>query len=149
MQNGKVISLYVTMPDMMRAGHRMRCDDIECDSDGIMGDIHYDTERDYVMMLTSQMSYDIAKEAGIVIENGVLMESIHVDVDLYHLKKGSLIEIGDTILEVEAPCEVYGYLMALDPALPELLEGKRGLFVRPVDHGQIFKDDEVKVLKEA
>ena len=31
MTNGKVLSLYMTMPDMIRAGHRMRVEDMDCD----------------------------------------------------------------------------------------------------------------------
>ncbi len=149
MANGKVLALYMTMPDLMRSGHRMRCEDFECDPDGIIGDMNYETSEDYVMLLTSQKSYDIVEEAELVIDQGVLMESIHVDVDLYGLKKGSIIELGETLLEVTGPCESYGYLMALAPELPELLKGNRGIFVRPLDHGKISVGDEVKVLKEA
>lgn len=149
MTNGKVLALYMTMPDLMRSGHRMRCEDFECDPDGIIGDMNYETSEDYVMLLTSQKSYDIVEEAELVIDQGVLMESIHVDVDLYGLKKGSIIELGETLLEVTGPCESYGYLMALAPELPELLKGNRGIFVRPLDHGKISVGDEVKVLKEA
>jgi MOSC domain-containing protein YiiM len=38
--------------------------------------------------------------------------------------------------------------MALAPELPELLRGKRGLFVRPLEYGRISVGDEVTVLKE-
>ncbi|WP_309500213.1 MOSC domain-containing protein [Sulfurovum sp.] len=149
MTNGKVLALYMTIPDLMRAGHRMKCDDFECDPDGIIGDMKYETTQDKVMVLTCQKSYDIAQEAGIIVDQGVLLENIHVDVDLYHLKVGSVIEIGDTLLEVTGICGSYGYLMALAPELPELLEGKRGFFVRPLEHGKISVGDEVKVDKEA
>ncbi len=148
MQSGKVLALYMTMPDMIRSGHRMSCEDFECDSDGILEDSNYDSDQDYVMMLTCQTTYDIIEEAELVLERGVLMENILVDIDLYGLKKGSVIELGDTLLEVTGPCESYGYLMALAPELPELIRGKRGLFVRPLDHGKISVGDEVKVLKE-
>lgn len=100
MMNGKVLALYMTMPDMMRSGHRMTCEDIECDPDGIIGDMNYETSEDKVMLLTSQKSYDIAEEEGIMIDQGVLMESIHVDVDINGLKTGSMIEVGDAFLEV-------------------------------------------------
>jgi len=130
MTNGKVLALYMTMPDLMRKGYRMRCDDFECDPYGILEDMNYETSEDKVMLLTSQKSYDIIEEAELVVDQGVLMENIHVDVDLYHLNPGSVIEIGDTFLEVTSPCEAYGYLMALAPELPDLLRGKRGLFVR-------------------
>lgn len=150
MTNGKVMALYMTMPDLLRKGHRMRCNDIECDPDGVIGDMNYEeTPEDKVMLLTCQKSYDIAQENEIVVDQGVLMENIHVDADLYDLKPGSVIEIGDTFLEVTGPCEAYGYLMALAPELPELLQGKRGLFVRPLEHGKITIGDKVKVVKEA
>jgi len=87
MTNGKVLALYMTMPDMMRAGHRMTCDDIECDEDGVIGDMNYETSEDKVMLLTSKKSYDIAEEEGLVIDQGVLMESICVDLDINGLKK--------------------------------------------------------------
>ncbi len=149
MKSGKVLALYMTMPDMLiRTGHRMSCEDFECDPDGILEDSNYESDQDYVMMLTCQTTYDIIEEAELVLEKGVLMENVLVDIDLYGLKKGSVIELGDTLLEVTGPCESYGYLMALAPELPELIRGKRGLFVRPLDHGKLSVGDEVKVLKE-
>ena len=147
MTSGKVLALYMIVPDLMRSGHRMVCDDIDCDPDGIIGDMNYESGAEHVMLLVSQKSYDIANEAGIVIDEGVLMESVHVDIDLYGLKKGSVIELGETLLEVTGPCEFYGYLSALAPELPELLEGKRGVFVRPMDYGRISVGDEVKVIQ--
>lgn len=149
-ENGKVLALYITMPDMMiRSGHRMSCEDIDVDEGGIIGDVSYESSEDKVMMLTSKKSYDIIDEAELFIDKGVLMESIHVDIDLYSLGKGSLIEIGDVIFEVTGPCESYAYLAALAPELPELLKGNRGIFVRPTEEGRLCLGDEVKVLKEA
>jgi MOSC domain-containing protein YiiM len=149
MTNGKVLALYMTMPDMLiRSGHRMSCEDIDIDEAGIIGDIGYDSSEDKVIMLTSKKSYDIIDEADLFIDKGVLMESIHVDIDLYALGKGSLIEIGNVILEVTGPCESYGYLAALSPELPELLKGNRGIFVRPTEDGRLTLGDKVKVLKE-
>ena len=149
MNTGKVLALYMTIPDLMKAGHRMKCEDFECDPEGIIGDMKYETTQERVMVLTCQKSYDIADEAGIVVEQGVLLENIHVDIDLYGLKVGSVIEIGEALLEITGICGSYGYLMALSPELPELLEGKRGFFVRPLEHAQIFVGDEVSVAKEA
>ena len=145
MSNGKVLALYMTMPDMMRTGHRQTCEDFDCDPDGIIGDMNHGIREERVMLLTSQITYDIAAEADIVIEQGVLLENIHVDIDLYDLKVGDVIEIGDTLLEVTEHCESYGYLYALAPELPELIQGKRGLFVQPLDYGMIAVGDKVTV----
>lgn len=149
MTTGKVLTLYMTMPDMMRSGHRMKCDDFECDPNGIQGDVNYENGAEHVMLLVSKKSYDIIEAAELVLEKGVLMENIYVDVDLYHLGKGSIIEIGETLFEVTGPCEAYRYLYSLAPELPELIHGKRGLFVSPVEEGRVEVGHGVKVVKEA
>ncbi len=149
MTSGKVLTLYMTMPDLMRSGHRMKCEDFECDPSGIQGDLNYDNGAEHVMLLVSQKSYDLIEEAELVVDKGVLMENIFVDVDLNHLKKGSVIEIGDTMFEVTGPCEAYRYLYALAPELPELIHGNRGIYVTPMDQGRIEVGNDVTVLKEA
>ncbi len=148
MENGTVLALYMTMPDMMRAGHRMACDDIDCDEGGVIGDMNYETSEERVMLLTCKKSYDLVEEAELVIDVGVLLENIYVDINLYGLKKGSIIEINETFFEVMEPCEAYGYLSALAPELPDILRGNRGIFVRPVEYGNISLGDAVKVVKE-
>ncbi len=149
MTSGKVLSLYMTMPDMMRSGHRMKVEDIECDENGIMGSRDYENGTERPMVLVSKKSYDIIEEAELFFERGLLMEDIYVDVDLYHLKKGSVIEIGEIMFEVQGPCEDYRYLYAFAPELPELIQGNRGLFITPIDYGRIEVGDEVSVIKEA
>jgi hypothetical protein len=54
MTNGKVVTLYMTMPDMMRSGHRMRVEDIECDENGIMGSRDHENETERPMVLVSK-----------------------------------------------------------------------------------------------
>ncbi|MBN2816617.1 MAG: hypothetical protein JXQ67_08030 [Campylobacterales bacterium] len=148
MTTGKVVNLYMTMPDMMRAGHRMRVDDMECDENGIMGSRDYENGTQRPMVLVSKKSYDIIEDAELYFERGLLMEDIYVDVDLYHLNKGSIIEIGEMVFEVSGPCEDYRYLYAFAPELPALIKGKRGLFITPIEYGRIEIGDEVNVLEE-
>ena len=149
MTSGKVLTLYITMPDMMRAGHRMRVEDIEIDENGIMGSRDYENDTERKMVIVSKKSYDIIEEAELVFERGLLMEDIYVDIDLYHLKEGSVIEIGEMLFEVNGPCEDYRYLYSFAPELPELIHGKRGLFISPLDYGGVQKGNEVKIIKEA
>jgi len=137
------------MPDMMRSGHRMRVEDIECDENGIIGSKDYENGTERPMVLVSKKSYDIIEEAELAFERGLLMEDIYVDVNLYHLNKGSVIEIGDMLFEVLGPCEDYRYLYAFAPELPELIRGQRGLFISPIEYGRAEVGDEVIVVKEA
>ena len=146
--SGNVVNLYMTMPDMMRSGHRMRVEDMDIDENGIMGSRDYENGTDRSMVLVSKKSYDIIEEAELVFERGLLMEDIYVDIDLYHLNKGSVIEIGEVLFEVTGACEDYRYLYAFAPELPALLEGKRGLFLSPMDYGCVQVGNEVKILKE-
>ena len=148
MTTGKVLNLYMTMPDMIRAGHRMQVEDMDCDEDGIMGSRDYENGSEHKMVIVSKKSYDIIEEAELVVDQGVLMEDIYVDVDINHLKAGSMIEIGDVIFEVNGPCESYRYLYAFAPELPELIHGQRGIFVTPVEYGQLAVGNEIKVIKE-
>jgi len=149
MAAGKVLSLYMTMPDLMRSGYRMKCNDFECDPGGIEGDIHYENGGEHVMLLVSKKSYDIIEAAELVVDKGVLMENIYVDVDLNRLKKGSVIAVGETLFEVSGPCEAYRYLYALAPELPELLHGNRGIYIAPMEQGRVEVGDEVSIVKEA
>ncbi len=147
MKNAKVLSLYMTMPDMIRAGHRMKVEDIDIDENGIMGSRDYENGKEHPMVLVCKKSYDIIEEAELVFERGLLMEDIYVDNDLYHLNKGSVIEIGEVLFEVTGACEDYRYLYAFAPELPELIHGKRGLFISPLDYGGIQVGNEVKIIK--
>ena len=149
MTSGKVLSLYMTMPDMMRAGHRMKVEDFDCDDNGIVGSRDYDNGVDKPIVLVCKKSYDIIEDADLVFERGLLMEDIYVDIDLYHLKQGAVIEIGETLFEVKGPCEDYRYLYAFAPELPELIAGQRGLFIYPVEYGAVEVGNEVKVIQEA
>jgi MOSC domain-containing protein YiiM len=146
---GKVLSLYMTMPDMMRPGHRTVCDNFECDPQGIIGDMNYDNDAEHVLLLLSQKSYELIEAADLVVDHGVLLENIFVDIDLNHLKKGAVIEIGEHLFEVTGPCEAYRYLYALSPELPDILHGNRGIFVTPMEHCEIRIGDTVNVLKQA
>lgn len=149
MNEGKVLALYMTMPDMMRSGYRMTCENFDCDSKGIIGDVNYESDRGYVMLLVSRKSYDLIEEADLMLDKGTLLENIYVDIDLYHLKPGSIIEIGETLFEVNGTCEDYRYLYAFAPEVPDIIRGKRGLFITPVDYGTLETGDTVTIVKEA
>lgn len=149
MATGKVLALYMIMPDMIRVGHRMKVEDFDCDDNGIVGSRDYDNDVDRPLVLVCKKSYDLIEEAELVIEQGLLMEDIYVDIDLYHLKTGSIIQIGETEFEVTGPCEAYRYLYAIAPELPELIHGKRGLLLEPVEYGAVALGNDVKVIKEA
>ncbi len=147
MGDGKVLALYMTMPDLMRSGHRMMCDDFECDPDGIQGDVKYGEPEGSRVLLVSQSSYALIEDAELVVDKGVLMENIYVDIDVNNLEEGQILEIGEMLFKVEGPCRAYGYLYALSPDLPEIIDGNRGIFISAMEPGKIAVGDGVKVLQ--
>ena len=147
MATGKVLTLYMTLPDMLRSGYRQTCDNFECDPLGIQGDINYEVEGKNHILLVSQKSYELINNADIHLDKGILLENIYVDIDLYHLKEGDIIEIGDTLFKVDRHCETYGYLYTYAPEVPELIHGNRGLFVTPLEYGSIEVGSEVTVIE--
>jgi MOSC domain-containing protein YiiM len=149
MTTGKVLQLYMTIHDFMRSGNRTVCDSIDCDDEGIIGDINYEIDPKNKILLVSKKSYDMIEEAEIALEKGMLMENIYVDIDLYHLKEGSIIQIGQSMFTIDEPCHSYGYLYQFAPEIPGLLQNNRGVFISPVDYGRIELSDEVKIIEEA
>lgn len=149
MSSGKVLDLYMTLDDPMRSGFRTTCEDIDCDHNGIVGDLQYEKAMKDGILLVSKKSYDLLEAEGFEFDKGILLENIYVDIDLNHLKQGSIIEIGDVIFEVVGPCNAFGYLYGFDPEIPELLKGNRGIFIVAKEYGQIGIDDEVTVIEEA
>ena len=127
----------------------MRVESIECDENGIMGSRDHEEQKERPMVLVSKKSYDIIEAADLAFERGLLMEDVYVDIDLYHLKKGSVIEMGEMMFEVQGLCEDFRYLYAFAPELPDLLRGQRGLFITPLDYGGMAVGDTVTILKEA
>lgn len=146
MEIGKVLTLYITMPDFMRIGNREECESFECDEDGIFGDINYESDSDNFLLLVSKKSYDLIDEADLFIDKGFLLENIYVDIDLNHLKKDSVIQIGETLLKVVGPCEAYGYLYKFAPEVADIIQGNRGIFVSPIEHGIIEVGAKVEIL---
>ena len=56
MVTGTVQTLYISMQDFLRPGHRMSVDYIECDLDGIVDDMNYGIEGKNMILLCSQKS---------------------------------------------------------------------------------------------
>jgi len=66
----------------------MKCEDIECDPNRIANDINYEKEDKNMLLLVSQKSYEIIKEANLILGK----------------------EYSDTIFQAISPCQAFGYL---------------------------------------
>lgn len=116
------------------------------DENGVIGDKFYAKDIARSVLLTSIDSYNLTKQNGIDVDFGLLGENILMDFNPYGLKFGTLIQIGDVLLEISQNCTICNHLSAIDKKLPKLLKDSRGIFAKVIKGGVISVGDKIAVL---
>ena len=140
---GTVRALFISTGDPKRP--RKEVTSLEVDTNGIIGDKFYAKDPHRSILISSQQSYEIAKENGIDIEVGSLGENIFIDINPYTLLPGETIKIGEIELEVTQNCTLCKGLSSLNSKLPKLLKNDRGIFVKAKKKGRISLKDLVTI----
>ena len=118
----------------LRAGH------------GALGDRHAGRDPDRAVLVTSSASYDHLRERGLDLPHGTLGENLVLGgLVVERLAVGTMLHAGPISLQVTAPCTVCSSLSVVDPRLPKLAYGRRGVYVRVVQGGVIGVGDRVRV----
>jgi MOSC domain-containing protein YiiM len=138
---GTVSSLFYSPP----AG-RTNVHSFALDTQGIMNDKHYNQSISRSVLIASIQSYTLAYKHGIEMVYGVLGENILLDYNPYHLKAGTKLQIGDSILAISQPCTLCKSLSKIDTKLPLLLKADRGIFAKVISQGSIQEGDTVYLL---
>jgi len=140
---GKVLKLFIS-----KSGASQRFDEtsINLDKYGVQGDKFYNKDLQRSVLLSSYASYDLVKTYGIEMPFGYLGENILIDYNPYALEIGTLIKIGDVILEISQNCTICNHLATLDVKIPTLLKNDRGIFTKVIKEGEIKIDDAVYIL---
>ena len=142
---GKVLKLFITKDDASKTRKSVR--KIEVDINGILGDKFYDKDLQRAILITSQESYDLSKDKGIDIEQGMLGENILIDINPYSLVSGNKLSISGVELEITQNCTLCKGLSSVNSKLPKLLKNDRGIFAKLVSgSGTITIGDKVKIL---
>jgi len=136
---GTVQKLFISIKNKGRESK----EDLELDSDGVIGDKFYAKNSSRAILLTSLDSYQIAKENGIETNFSDLGENILIDVNPYHLKIGDKISIGDVVLEITHNCTLCKSLAKVDTRLPEILKNDRGIFAKTLKSGIVKIGDKI------
>lgn len=139
---GKVLNLFISVP----GSNRIEKESFELDPKGIVEDKYYDKNIHRSVLITSQESYDLAKEHDIQVPIGALGENILIDYNPYHLNAGDQLSIGEVILQISQNCTICDHLSAIDERLPTLLKDDRGIFAKVIKAGVIKKGDEITLL---
>lgn len=115
---------------------------------GIENDKFAGVDQNKAVMVVGLKAYDIAKQNGINLEAGSLGENILFDFNPHEYEVGSIIKIGDTVLEISEKCTICNHLSVFGKKLPYLVKNCRGLYCKVLEGGHVSSNMSVEVLKE-
>jgi MOSC domain-containing protein YiiM len=142
---GKVLKLFITKDDKLKT--RENVNEVQVDENGIIGDKFYGKNTQRAILITSKESYDLSKNSGIDIEQGVLGENILIDINPYSLVSGDTLSISGITLEITQNCTLCKGLSSVNSKLPKLLKNDRGIFAKVVSGSDtITIGDKVEIL---
>ncbi|MFK5976451.1 MAG: MOSC domain-containing protein [Sulfurovum sp.] len=142
---GRVVELFISKEGYST---RLKQDKISLDLGGIIGDKYHNRDINRSVLLTATYSYDLAKSHNIKFDFGLLGENILINYNPYHLKSGTKLQIGTSIIEINQNCTICSHLSKVDKRLPKLLKNDRGIFVKVVKEGKISLNDEIYLIDE-
>jgi len=146
---GKVLDLYLSVKDSEGVTQRVPKTKVMIDQGGVVGDKFYDKDIQRSILVTSDESYQMARDNAIEAPLGSLGENILIDYNPYHLRAGHQLRIGrDVILEITQNCTLCKSLTKVDSRLPKLLKDDRGVFVKTVHGGTVGHGDIVYLLED-
>jgi len=141
---GKVVALYITKDDTNKS--RLTPNEIQVDTNGIIGDKFYAKDQNRAILITATQSYELTQANNIELENGALGENILIDINPYHLLPGQTLTIGETTLEITQNCTLCKGLTSIHSKLPKLLKNDRGIFAKVINGPSLIKiSDIVKI----
>lgn len=139
-QAGEVLALFISVKD---APNRIDKTEIRVDEHGVLLDKFHQKDSQRAILITSLQSYLLAEKNNIDLPYGALGENIMIDYNLYHLKAGDRIQLGEALLEITQNCTLCKGLSKMDERLPELLKEYRGIFAKTITPAQIKKGDTI------
>lgn len=138
---GKVLELFYSTND-----GRVSTTELALDEKGVKEDKYYNKDIQRSVLITSKDSYTLAKKHGIDAPYSALGENILIDYNLYYLKPGDRVMIGELVLEISQNCTLCKSLAKVDTKLPKILKDDRGIFARVISGGFIKKGDDIHLL---
>ncbi len=142
---GKISSLFISLENSKK---RVKKESLQLDTLGILSDKYYDTNVQRSILITSLLSYTLAKKYDIKMPFGSLGENLLIDYNPYHLQAGTRLEIGSTTLEISQNCTICNHLSSIDERLPTLLAKDRGIFAKVIVEGEIKEGDKIYLVSK-
>ena len=139
---GKILKLFISTKNSSK---RVDKSTLLLDELGVIGDKFYNKNKERSVLIASTESYSLVKTYGIEMPFGYLGENILIDYNPYSLQVGSILEIGNTILEISQHCTICNHLATIDVKIPTLLKNDRGIFAKVIKSGEIKIDDSIYI----
>jgi MOSC domain-containing protein YiiM len=105
---------------------------------GLLGDAAFGRERRQVLLVGQSSLSEFDLQPGMLREN-ITLTGMRLD----DLAEGTLLELGEAILEITGDCEPCGQMDALRPGLREAIRGRRGKLARVARGGDVRVGDAV------
>ncbi|MGE0739292.1 MOSC domain-containing protein [Sulfurimonas sp.] len=140
---GRVLNLFVSQSGVSQ---RIEKNLLSFDTLGVVEDKFYNKNIERSVLISSMDSYNLIKNYGLEMPLGYLGENILLDYNPYALEVGSVLQIGNTVLEITQHCTICNHLAVIDVKIPTLLKNDRGIFAKVVGDGDIKVADEVYLL---
>lgn len=114
---------------------------------GIVGDAHAGDWHRQVSLL-DMSSFQKMSAKGIDLKVGAFAENITTEgIDLYHLKVGTLLQIGETVQELTQIGKECHHGCAIKAAVGECVMPKEGIFTKVIKEGRVHVGDSITVIK--
>lgn len=113
------------------------------DGMGLVGDVSFGRSKRQVLLIEEETLDEFGLTSGVVRENVTV-----AGVTLSGLPAGSLIKLGDAVLEVTGDCHPCRFLEDIRPGLQNDMRGRRGILGRILEGGTIRVGDSVAILEK-
>jgi MOSC domain-containing protein YiiM len=115
---------------------------VEVQKMGFEGDHHTgSSKRRQVLLMSGSILDELQLSPGLIYEN-VVVDGF----DVMSLAEGQHLQMGNAQFEVTIPCKPCVQMDRVRQGLKDLLEGRRGIFVRVLSPGAVRVGDAVSVL---
>ena len=141
---GTVLKIFISNKTTKQ---RASCEKILLDSNGIISDKYYQSDKQRSVLITSIDSYALLESHQIRTTHGILGENLLIDYNPYLLKPGTVLKIGTTHLEISQYCTICQHLSSIDKKVPKLLEKDRGIFAKVINDGEITLGDKIFLVR--
>ena len=138
--SGRIQNLY------LKTAHKQPMEAVDAaqaeDGMGLVGDVSFGCKKRQVLLIEKETLDEFGLAPGAVRENMTV-----TGVTLSGLPAGSLLQLGEAVLEVTGDCHPCRFLEDIRPGLQNDMNGRRGILGRILEGGTIRVGDAISLVE--